>query len=313
MDSLVSAIITTCRRSPAYVARALESVMAQTYPRIQIIVVDDSPADYPEKEDVRRIVRDLCPRALLLSTGENRGAPAARNMGIRAAEGEFIAFLDDDDEWLPEKITDQMAGFTNDHIALVYGDCIVSDDIRHIRYPCKKKCYSGTVYEPLLRSNFIFSTSIPLMRKTCLEAVGGFDEAMPSAQDYDLYLRFAQRYEIGYVPKTCVIYHIHDAARISTNLHGKILGQERLISKYSADLERFPRAWAAKCWLLVPYYRRTGNTWKALKTWFSAFRKVPFDFHANVKFFFLALFTPDFPLYRCYHHLKMTAKKKLLK
>ena len=126
MDALVTSIITTCKRPPSLVTRALMSVMAQTYPYIQIIVVDDSPADYPEKENVCKAILKFCPQVLYISYGENCGAPAVRNAGIESAEGEFIAFLDDDDEWLPEKTEKLLEGFTNDKIALVYGRMMLS-------------------------------------------------------------------------------------------------------------------------------------------------------------------------------------------
>ncbi len=305
----MSAIITTCRRSPEFVSRALKSVLAQTYPRIQIIVVDDSPADFPERENVRRVVRELCPQAVFLSTGgKNLGAPAARNMGIRAADGEYVAFLDDDDEWLPDKIQDQISCFTDENTALVYGGCVSIEDTKHIRQTIVREWHSGKVYEQLLKSCFIGSTSIPLMRKSCVEAVGGFDEEMRAAQDYDLYLRLTQKYEFGYTQNVCVIYHDHEGARISTDLQAKISGHERLIRKYSVDLERLPEAWVYQHRILIPIYRRNGEIRKALKTWLSTVRKRPLDIPRNIKDLLLALFKPDFFLYRLYHDLKNHVK-----
>ena len=168
MGTIVSAIITTCNRPSTYVIRALKSVLAQNYPYIQIIVVDDSPIDYPEKASVYQAVKEICPDALFINHNYNLGASTARNSGIREAVGEYIAFLDDDDEWLPEKIQRQICGFKNTDIALVYGDDFIVEDSENIQYISPKKHYSGKVYEQLLETNFIGSTSNPLIKRKCL-------------------------------------------------------------------------------------------------------------------------------------------------
>ncbi len=104
MGELVSVIITTCNRNSCYIERALKSVMAQTYENIEIIVVDDNRADYSIKETIKQTIKGICPQAVYCSHNKNLGAPAARNTGIRIAKGDYIAFLDDDDEWLPDKV-----------------------------------------------------------------------------------------------------------------------------------------------------------------------------------------------------------------
>ena len=304
MDAVVSAVITTCKRSPVFVVRALKSVMAQTYPHIQIIVVDDSPANYPEKETVRKAVLSECPQVVFVAHGENRGACAARNTGIQAAAGEYVAFLDDDDEWLPEKIEKELAGFTSENIALVYGDLCMSDDIRHIRYAVGRKSFSGKVYDQLLESCFIGSTSIPLFRKHCLVRVGCFDEQMRSAQDYDLYLRLARHFEVNYIPEVFVIYHIHKEARISTNTSDLISGRERLITKYESDLKQNPRAWVHQRRDLIIQYRRDGNIRQSLRIWNSVVRKAAVGFSIKVKYLILSLVSLDSFVFRIYLRLK---------
>lgn len=310
MDALVTAIITTCKRPPSFVTRALKSVMAQTYPHIQIVVVDDSPTDYPEKENVHKTVLELCPQALYISYGENRGAPAARNAGIEAAEGEFIAFLDDDDEWLPEKTEKLLTGFVNEKTALVYGRMILSNDAENTRYVDNQKCFSGIIYEQLLEQCFIGSTSNPIMRRECVNAVGGFDPEMRSAQDYDLYLRLAKRYEVQFIDSSCLIYHIHSDERITTNNSKKLSGYKRLIMKYEADLMKYPSGWISFHRNLIPYYRRTGRVLKALRIWLSTFCKAPLDIRHNIKYFILALATPDFFLYRWHTALKQSIRNR---
>ena len=307
---MVSFIITTCKRSPELVTRALRSTMAQTYQDTEIIVVDDSPVDYPERENVRQAVLALCPSVRYFQHDKQRGAPAARNTGIRMAKGEFIAFLDDDDEWIPEKTEKQLAGFIHEGIALVYSGFLIREESLNIQYEWPSKYCSGQVIDQLLETNFIGSTSIPLIRKPCLEAIGGFDEEMKSAQDYDIYLRLARKYEINYIQQSLIIYQVHEGERISNTVHDKVLGGERICQKYAEDLERNPKAWVMRHRSLIPFYRMDGRIGQALLTWMRTARKVPFDWIGNGKYLLLALITQDYPLYQWYHRQKV---KKLAK
>ena len=300
---MVSFIITTCKRGPELVIRALRSAMAQTYQDVEIIVVDDSPADYPERENVRQAVLALCPSVCYIQHDKQRGAPAARNTGVRMAKGEFIAFLDDDDEWLPEKTEKHLAGFIHEGIALVYSGEFCRDESLSVQYENPPKYCSGWVFEELLETNFIGSTSVPLIRKSCLEAIGGFDEEMKSAQDYDVYLRLARKYEINYVPQALIIYHIHSGKRISTTAIDKILGYERLNRKYAADLEKHPKAWVMRHRILILFYRKEGQIGQALRIWMWTVRKTPFDWSGNGKYLLIALCSPN--LYQWYQRQKV--------
>lgn len=137
------------------------------------------------------------------------------------SNGYYVAFLDDDDEWLPEKIEKQIKGFTDDSIAIVYCGQISIDEIigeKHIR---KTKIQRGNVFSELIMENFIGSTSNPLIRKTCIEEVGRFDEQMQSSQDYDLCLRITQRYSVNYIELPLLNYYIHAGERISADVDRK--------------------------------------------------------------------------------------------
>ena len=228
--SIVTAIITTHKRNHEIVERALKSVIAQTYHVEDVIIVDDSPSDFEQRtavksmaekyKNVRYIAHDKC-----------QGACAARNTGISASRGEFVAFLDDDDEWKPEKIEKQLEKFKDDKIALVYcGAEVFNDADGSINYD-RTDYLRGMVYEKLILNNFIGSTSYPLIRKKALIDVGGFDVLMQSAQDYDLWLRIGQKYEVDYVPEALALYHVHPGVRISTNPVKRINGLERLNTK----------------------------------------------------------------------------------
>ena len=272
--------------------------------------MDDSPDDYTEKENVRREAAAVCPQARYFSTGGNLGAPGARNAGIREARGEFIAFLDDDDEWLPEKTVKELAGFTDSGVALVYGNFIRADDQNGYSVPVRREQYSGRVYGKLLESCFIGPTSIPLMRKACVEAVGGFDGGMRSAQDYDLYLRLAQRYSVAGIPDLCAVYHVHGGERISAAAGRRIAGYGRLIHKYADDLAEQPRAWVNMHRKLIPFYRESGETGLALKTWWATVRKAPGDIRNNAVFLIRALAAPESILWRRYRAARISRVRK---
>ena len=252
---------------------------------------------------------DLCPQVLYIQHDEKHGAPSARNAGIRAAAGEYIAFLDDDDEWLPDKTEKQLTGFKKDDIALVYGTQPVCNDIAHVVISPNREYYSGKVYSHLLETDFIGSTSNPLIRKSCIEAVGCFDEEMRSAQDYDLFLRLAQRYEIKYIPQICMIYHVHEGTRISTTYTDKVLGQERLIRKFAQDLEKNPKAWAEQHRRLIKYYKHIGNSQKAFRTWRSIVHKAPYEIRKNIKSLLICLLPRDNFLVR-WHQKQYIRKMK---
>ena len=147
------------------------------------------------------------------------GACVARNTGLQEARGEYIAYLDDDDEWLPEKLEKQLKIMGKTGVALVYCGCLkINDETRvYLKDSVSPQYYRGYIFDELIKKNFIESTSFPLLRTECLRKIGGFDPLMQSAQDYDVWLRIAKEYEVDYVKEPLVLYHIHPDERISTN------------------------------------------------------------------------------------------------
>ncbi len=141
---MVSVIITTYKREPEMVLRAIDSVLVQTFHDIEIIVVDDSPADFPARKDVRAAVEMRQNENARISIryiahSKNKGACVARNTGLEAATGEYIAYLDDDDEWLPEKIEKQMQVMQKSNAGLVYCGNTVKNDRTGIWEDVKKE------------------------------------------------------------------------------------------------------------------------------------------------------------------------------
>ena len=215
---LVSVIIPTYNRA-ALVCRAIDSVLAQTFTDYEIIVVDDAGSDNTEEVLSARYKEKI----VYIKKQNNEGLSAARNTGIKAAQGTYIAFLDDDDEWLPEKLRLQiqvLQQYTDS--GLVYcGYTQVAGDgaiIRQIR-PEKK----GFILPDLLEDNYIAgSASAVLIKKDVLDKVGYFDETLTACEDWDLWIRIAQLCPIAYADHILVIYKIH-----ADNMHKNLSRMEQ--------------------------------------------------------------------------------------
>ena len=223
--------------------RALSSVLAQSYSNIELIVVDDSDASFAQRNEVRELVaahRYSRFPVHYLSHSCCRGLSAARNTGISAAKGEYIAFLDDDDEWLPHKATSQITVFQNntDKTGLIYSPGFVKNDDTGEMTELFCRYERGNVYDTLLAGNWIGYPSFVMFRHSALLEVGGFDENIPYMEDYDLYLRVALHYLVDYSKTSVAIYHEHNNGQMTNDIKRYIAGLEYLSDKFYDDLER---------------------------------------------------------------------------
>lgn len=186
---------------------AIESVLAQSYPVSEIIIVDDGSTDNT-KEVVSQYVQRTTHDVKYIYQ-PNKGPAAARNKGIKKAGGDYIAFLDSDDLWLPEKIEKEMALFKGSNYGMVYCDMshVVDGKIIYKSY-LKERRYkyagSGNIYGNLLQENFIFTPTV-IVKKEVLEKVGYFDETYRICEDYKMWLSIARNYSIGYLDEPIVI------------------------------------------------------------------------------------------------------------
>ena len=282
---MVSAIITTYKRDLDTLRRAINSVINQTYKDLELIVVDDSPDTYENRTAIREYVTSISEIPVSYIPHENNmGACAARNTGIDHARGEYIAFLDDDDEWLPEKTEKQLQAFIN-KVGMVYcGSKIQNDDTGYSAVN-QSVFRSGNIYESLIKENYIGSTSFPLIRKDVLLDIGKFDPEMKSAQDYDVWLRIARKYNVEYVSEPLVVYHIHSGEQISKNANNKIQGLERLIQKNMDYLQDHREVLGLRVLKVTPYYVSKGKK-KALKMWLKGAMMRPLKLKSNFYYFF---------------------------
>lgn len=286
MFPLVTAIITTYKRPPNIVERALQSILNQTYKNLEIIVVDDSPQDYDQKTAVAQMVATY-PDVLYLTYEANRGACYARNFGTAAAHGEYIAFLDDDDQWLPQKIEKQLSAFTEEEIALVYCRHEVHYEITgETTYPKTKKC-EGYIFEELILGNFIGSTSFPLMRTAALREVEGFDPEQEAAQDFDVWLKIAQKFKIAFVDEVLIRYYFHAGDSIGKSAKRRINGCVLINDKYKTYLSKNKNAYWNRWMKVTPEYTKGGAYGKAFITWLKAAARKPFRIKGNISYFWL--------------------------
>ncbi len=233
MEYLVTSIITTHHREARIVERALKSVLQQTYKQIEVIIINDAPT-FSGNEQIESMLKQYESYNIKYVINDKKsGACASRNIGIKLANGEFIALLDDDDEWASTKIEDMLSVITDD-VGLIYSNY---DNIKNGKVFSKSRAnvYEGHVYEKLLYENFIGGCSIPLFRKNVICEAGYFDEDMPSAQDIDMWLRISRLCKIKYINKILVHYYISDIA-ITSNVDKRIRGWKLLIDKYTFDL-----------------------------------------------------------------------------
>lgn len=211
----VSVVIPTYNRG-VFIGRAVCSVLAQTFTDFEIIVVDDGSADDTAKRVLELAQTDS--RVCYLPHETNRGAQAARNTGIQAAKGQYIAFLDSDDEWLPEKLERQMVLFSQggNRLGVVYaGYRQVSSDGRSSIE--ELPTFRGDVYKTAL-ARWIAGTITLVIRKDLFEQAGLCDESIRAYQEWDLCICLARYAEFDFVPQPLGIYHIHSLPTISKNL-----------------------------------------------------------------------------------------------
>ncbi|MBF0216000.1 MAG: glycosyltransferase [Candidatus Omnitrophica bacterium] len=199
----VTIVITTYNRANL-VTEAVESVIAQTYGDIEIIVVDDGSTDNTEGA----LGKYLSQGTIKYVKKKNEGACVARNIGIKMAGGEFVGVLDSDDLYMPEKVARTVKYFGKyPDTGFVYSSAyIVSEDKKIIRKHNKYQSYmpEKTAHE-LLFGNFICNSSV-IVRKQCFDDVGYYDENIFLPADWDLWIRLAEKFTAGYVEEPLIMY-----------------------------------------------------------------------------------------------------------
>ncbi|MBK5276977.1 MAG: glycosyltransferase family 2 protein [Desulfuromonadales bacterium] len=233
---LVSVII-TCFNIRDYISDAIRSVQAQSYDNLEILVVDDGSTDG---------THDVLASCLLLDNirylkKENGGPSSARNLGITEAKGDFVAFLDGDDIWEPDKLKLQVDALLNNPSAgMIFSDFTTFYNSGSFVTSKNKSMFNGlepVKYEYLFsRNNFIYPTTV-IVKKKCFEVCGVFDEALRGPEDWDMWLRIVHHFEIIGIaaPLARIRQHL---SNISMNVPAMLENERRAIDKQRSYISK---------------------------------------------------------------------------
>ena len=231
-------VIPTYNR-PDYLREAISSVLNQTFEHFEIIVVDDNA-----EEPARPVVESFKDNRLHYCKNDHqKGGAGTRNAGIFRSKGEWIAFLDDDDLWLPEKLERQYQKIreTDNDVGLVYTGHTRFDPETYQPKQTFVPKHEGWLYQQLLYENVIGGLYSVVIRRDILERVEGLDERFPALQDADLYVRVAKLCKVAFVEEPLVQVRDSKLGRITTNYNSKLQGNQLFWEKYRADLSQDKR------------------------------------------------------------------------
>ncbi|MEY2977560.1 MAG: glycosyltransferase family 2 protein [Prochlorotrichaceae cyanobacterium] len=208
---LISIIVPTYN-SERFIVKTINSALEQTFSNFELIIVDDCSRD----QTVSIVERIEDSRIRCFSHDVNIGIAANRNRGLAKATGQYVAFLDHDDLWLPDKLMMQLEALEqNPQASVAYSWVHRIDEDGHLIRQHAHPHYTGNIYKKLLITNFLVTASNPLIRMDCLENIGGFDESIYGADDWDLFLRLAEKYEFVLLKHYHIQYRIVAGSGIS--------------------------------------------------------------------------------------------------
>ena len=204
-------VIIPAYNEAATIGAAIDSVIAQHFTDFELLVIDDGSTDRTAE-----IAREHADHRTAIHSFANQGLAASRNRGIRKARGRYIAFLDADDLWLPDKLARQHRILSEQQdAALVYSwtDCI-SEQGEFLRHG-SHVCCAGHVYDRLLSRNFLDNGSSAMVRARIFDDIGLFNEDYPAGEDWDMWLRIAWRYPLACSPHPDVLYRVRQTSMMS--------------------------------------------------------------------------------------------------
>jgi glycosyltransferase involved in cell wall biosynthesis len=227
MSAQVSVIIPTHNRV-ASLQKAVQSVLGQTFQDFEIIIINDASTDGTAVYLAGLINTD--PRIHVITNTEPLCGSQSRNLGIQLSQGHWLAFLDDDDVWMPEKLEIQLQTLAANPGAVAV-TCGYS-----INYPLgiKKQIHppANVSLEKLLRANILGGASVCMGAAAVIKKMGGFDPKLRSAQDWDLWIKLRKEGAIAATAAILVQYHVHFKYRISNDMTAKYSGARKFYFKY---------------------------------------------------------------------------------
>lgn len=238
MKELVSVIIPTYGRAD-YLTRAIDSAISQSYPEVEIIVVDDNNPDTADRKNTEAAVSKYLHRAdfSYLKHETNKNGAAARNTGLRHARGKYIAFLDDDDEFLSEKIEKQVRFLKlNPQFEGCYCKTNLMEN-NNIYYRSSYSKQGNLALDILTLKSECFTPSL-CIRKEALVQIGGFNEKFKRHQDFELLLKYFTKFQLGFVDEYLLNVHI-DSRKNQPEFDALVALKKQFLSEFKEHIESF--------------------------------------------------------------------------
>jgi len=260
----VSVVVPTYKR-PTFLERSIGSIAKQTHTRWEVIVVDDNDARSEYRRETESFMARYADDARIryIKHEQNQGGAAARNTGVEVAQGKYVAFLDDDDEWLASKLEQQLTVFSQhpECVAVYTGYKSVHEGEKPDEVVLPK--LRGAILEDLLYKNSVGTTSTIMCKREALLEVGAFDPVLPASQDYDLYIRLAQLGTFEYVNEVLVIFHRHTQEKITDNNQARITAFDLFCQKHNDLFQRYPKAYQHHLKVFGRHFLTVGEVEKA--------------------------------------------------
>jgi glycosyltransferase involved in cell wall biosynthesis len=277
----VSVVIPTYNRASC-LGRALQSALRQSLKNLELIVVDDGSTD--NSESIVRSFND--PRVRYVQQARNAGAAAARNTGVAQARGEFIAFLDSDDEWLLSKLEKQVSALRTADACTGLALCglLRWDTLQVFYMPAQDRhgARQPDIREEILRQNYALTSAWCVRRQHFLN-IGPFDETLPPLEDWEWLIRYTARYRSVLVDEPlCVVYESPDS--ISSNQGKYIQALARIVVKHEGELGSMPRAYANLHYVLGKKHCLHHDIAEGRRCYVRAIAKYPCDWRAWIAF-----------------------------
>jgi glycosyltransferase involved in cell wall biosynthesis len=259
MAPLVSVVLPTYNRAHT-LERAVFSVLRQSFQDFELIIVDDGSTD-GSKVFLDTFSRLECVQVIQMA---HRGCGAARNRGIEAAIGRYIAFQDSDDEWLPGKLEIAVAALEQAHpeVGVFYSDMLRIADGGEGEFR-SAEAVRGTLIDEATLDYQVFSIGMQsaVIRRECFELVGLFDEALPRFIDLDMFIRLSQCYEFIHDRRALVRYYAGEG--ISSDHHARVVARRHLMGKYRHDLRRQRHHLAGQYLKLAEALKEDGDPYRS--------------------------------------------------